>query len=85
MNSGLIALKELALLLKMSEATVNYYTNLGLFQTADRQGNKRLYDQVVTAARLDRIRDLRRQGYSLMLIQQKFLAESLPREEDNVR
>ena len=68
---GLIPAKILAKVLKVSAATVNYYTNLGLFQTRGRKGNVRLYDERETVGIFDQIQQLRREGYSLRLIQQR--------------
>lgn len=65
---GLSTIDEIAALSGLSKATVNYYTNLGLLRIADKQGNKRLYDAEEVRQRLEKIRDLRRSGYSLRLI-----------------
>lgn len=71
MGEGLISVKETAELLGISTATVNYYTNLGLLQSVEREGNRRLYNKQGIMLRFDTIRKLRKQGYSLALIQQK--------------
>jgi len=52
----------------LSYQTVNYYTNLGFLKVAESQGNKRLYDQREVERCLDRIRELKRNGYPLRLI-----------------
>jgi len=76
MGKGLISLKEVAELLNISVATVNYYTNLGLFRVADRKGNKRLYNKNNIISCFERIKELRKEGYSLSIIQQKLNSES---------
>ena len=71
MENNLLPLKEIARLLGLSSATANYYTNLGLFKITKRKGNCRLYDKSEILARFEKIKELRSQGYSLGLIQQK--------------
>ncbi|MFH1846793.1 MAG: helix-turn-helix domain-containing protein [Candidatus Omnitrophota bacterium] len=66
-----ISTKDLAKELRVSVATVNYYTNLGLFNIQERQGNRRLYDKMETLSVFEKIHHLRREGYSLRLIQRK--------------
>lgn len=71
MSSNLITPKEIAALLKISLPTVNYYTSLGLLRVGDRRGNMRLYDKETVLREFDKIKALRRQGYSLNLISKK--------------
>lgn len=71
MARNLISTKELAKELGISIASVNYYTNLGLFQIRDRKGNARLYDKEETIKMIEAIRKLRKEGYPLRLIQQR--------------
>jgi len=71
MGNGLMALKDVAKLLGVSKATVNYYTNLGLFHVVERKGNSRLYDKKDLLIRFEKIKQLRKQGYPLQLIHQK--------------
>lgn len=71
-QESLIPTKELARALGVSVATVNYYTNLGLFKISGRKGNVRLYDKRETAGIFEKIQQLRKEGYSLRLIQQRF-------------
>ena len=52
----------------VSVSTLNYYTNVGLLQVADRQGNRRLYREAQTLRQLDKIQRLRREGYPLRII-----------------
>ena len=72
---NLVSAKEIAKTLDMSVATVNYYTNLGLFTTTDRKGNVRLYNKRKTMEFFGKVRQLRKEGYSLLLIQKKFEKE----------
>ncbi len=69
----LLSIHEVARSFKISKATANYYTNLGLLRIADKQGNKRLYDLQETERTLGKIKSLRTQGYTLKLIQRTFL------------
>ncbi|MFH1753496.1 MAG: MerR family transcriptional regulator [Candidatus Omnitrophota bacterium] len=72
LQENLVPTQKLAKALGVSPATVNYYTNMGLFKIARRRGNIRLYDTRATTAIFDKIQLLRSEGYSLRLIQQKF-------------
>ncbi|UCD54878.1 MAG: MerR family transcriptional regulator [Candidatus Omnitrophota bacterium] len=67
----LLSPKELAKILRVSAATINYYTNMGLFKPTDRKGNLRLYNRRETVGIFEKIQQLRREGYSLRLIQQR--------------
>ncbi|MBN2483893.1 MAG: MerR family transcriptional regulator [Candidatus Omnitrophica bacterium] len=71
MDRRLVTTKELARGLAISVASVNYYTNLGLFDVEERQGNVRLYDLTDAKKRFRKIKDLRRSGYSLRIIQKE--------------
>ncbi|MFH0935366.1 MAG: MerR family transcriptional regulator [Candidatus Omnitrophota bacterium] len=71
MEKKLLTLKEIAVLMGLSVATANYYTNLGLFRIEKRRGNCRLYDKTDILQRFDKIKQLRSQGYSLGLIQRR--------------
>lgn len=71
MESNLATTKELVELLGISLASVNYYTNLGLFKIKDKKGNTRLYDKNEILRTFEMIRRLRKEGYSLRLIQQR--------------
>ncbi|MDP2940385.1 MAG: MerR family transcriptional regulator [Candidatus Omnitrophota bacterium] len=72
-DKNLISIEEVVRLFDISRSTVNYYSNLGLFQIADKKGNKRLYNKAKIERTLNKINSLRRQGYTLRLIQQSFL------------
>ncbi len=71
MSDNLVTLEELVKLLGVSSATVNYYTNLGLFKIRDRRGNRRLYEKNETRELHDQIRKMRKEGYSLRIIQER--------------
>ena len=70
-SENLITAEKLAKALGISVATINYYTNLGLFKVHDRKGNARLYDKREMMSVFEEIQQLRRDGYSLKLIHQK--------------
>ena len=71
MTETLVTTEELVKLLGVSSATVNYYTNLGLFKIKDRRGNRRLYEKNEIRELHDQIRKMRREGYSLRIIQER--------------
>ena len=71
MTETLVTSEELVKLLSISSATVNYYTNLGLFKVKDRRGNRRLYEKNEIKELHDQIRKMRREGYSLRIIQER--------------
>jgi len=71
MGNSRITTYQLAKLLGISVASVNYYTNLGLFKIKDRKGNARLYDRNAVSNTYKTIQRLRKEGYSLMLIKQR--------------
>lgn len=73
MEKTFLSIEEVAALLSVSPATVNYYTNTGLFRVNERKGNKRLYNKKEILMRFDKIRGLRKEGYSLALIREKHL------------
>ena len=64
----LIGIGDISKLYGLSKATINYYTNMGLLHIAEKQGNKRLYDDHAVRKRLEKIKEMRRSGYSLRLI-----------------
>ena len=71
MDDNLLTGQELAKSLGISPATVNYYTNLGLFKIEDRRGNVRLYQKNETKTLHEQIRLMRKKGYSLRIIQER--------------
>ncbi len=64
----LISSKELTEKYKISYQTLNFYTNLGLFAVQRRVGNKRFFDEEEVRSRLDRITQLKEDGYPLRMI-----------------
>lgn len=70
-RKALITIGEIAKLYGFSKATVNYYTNMGLLHIVEKQGNKRLYDDDEVRKRLEKIKEMRRSGYSLRLIRKQ--------------
>ena len=71
MTENLVTLEELVKLLGISSATVNYYTNLGFFKVKDRRGNRRLYEKNEIRELHEQIRKMRKEGYSLRIIQER--------------
>lgn len=71
MNDTLVTSQELVGLLGVSAATINYYTNLGLFRISDRRGNMRLYEKNEIKELHDQIRKMRKDGYTLRIIQER--------------
>ena len=70
--SKLVTIEELAKCCGLSKASVNYYTNIGLFSVSEKKGNKRLYDHDDVAKRIVKIREMMKIGYTLRLIQREF-------------
>ena len=52
----------------ISYQTLNYYTTLGFFEVRKRKGNGRLYNEEEFGNKLQRITELKDQGYPLRLI-----------------
>lgn len=71
-DSNLLTVDEISKLYNLSKPTINYYTNMGLLSIADKHGNKRLYNKAEVHKRLEKIREMRRSGYSLRLIRRQF-------------
>ncbi len=67
----MIAISDISRLYGLSKATINYYTNMGLLSVAEKQGNKRLYDEDDVRKRLEKIKEMRRSGYNLRLIRKQ--------------
>ena len=58
---------------RISYQTINHYTNFGLLSVALKKGNVRFYNPKLTKRRLNKIRELMRQGYSLQLIRKRLI------------
>ena len=70
MSGKFLSPKEITSLLGISMATVNYYTNIGLFRAEARKGNMRQYSKAGILKNFSEIKRLRQEGYSLKLISQ---------------
>ena len=57
----------------ISYQTVNHYTDLGLLPVLLKKGNARFYDKDAVKERLDKIKELMEEGYSLRLIRKKLI------------
>ena len=71
MEKNLVTSQELAKILSVSNATINYYTNMGLFNIKDRRGNVRLYERNETRELYEQIRKMRKEGYPLRIIHER--------------
>lgn len=67
-NKHLISAKEIALKYDISYPTINHYTNLGFLSVVKRKGNRRLYEEKEVLATLQKISQLKDEGYPLRLI-----------------
>ena len=76
-NQPLVTAKDIADSFHISVSLINFYTSLGLLEVFDRggRGNKRLYLLPSVEHRLQVIKEMKRRGFPLRLIQ-----ESLRRE-----
>ena len=72
-NSSLITSAELSASCGLTLSTIHYYTALGLLRVRERMGNKRAYDVREAKARLEEIRRMRQEGYSLAIIRQRLV------------
>lgn len=77
-NQQIVTAKEISDSFRISLSLINFYTNLGLLEIYDREGrgNKRFYLFSAVDHRLQVIREMKRRGFPLKLIQ-----ESLHREQ----
>lgn len=64
----LISSKEIVKKYNISYQTLNYYTNIGLLEVRKRKGNGRLYVEDEVERKLQKIEELKDQGYPLRLI-----------------
>ena len=67
-NEMLISSQEIVKKYNVSYQTLNYYTNLGLLPVKKRKGNGRLYNEEEIKKSLEKIAQLKDQGYPLRLI-----------------
>lgn len=66
-----ITAQEISNKFKLPYSTINHYTNLGLFSTFKKSGNKRIYNAREVHRRYQVISKLVCQGYPLNLIRKK--------------
>lgn len=66
-----LSAKEIAEKLSIPYSKINFYTTIGLFSIARKEGNKRFYDVTVTEKRFRTISELMNEGYPLGLIRKK--------------
>lgn len=64
----MISPQEIVKRYNISYQTLNYYTNIGLLEVKRRRGNGRLYNEQELERDLERITELKDQGYPLRLI-----------------
>mgnify|MGYP001557992576 CR=1 FL=1 len=60
--------QEISRRFNISYQTINYYTNLGLLVVRKKQRNSRLYDPREVRKAIDKVGEMKNQGYSLRLI-----------------
>ncbi len=70
-ENNLVGTKDICAKFNISYSTVNYYTNLGLLKVVRRKGNRRLYDSSEVEEKINKISQLRYEGYPLHLIYKK--------------
>ncbi|MCM8782731.1 MAG: helix-turn-helix domain-containing protein [Candidatus Omnitrophica bacterium] len=69
----MISAKEIANKYNVSYQTVNHYTDFGLLPVQTKIGNVRFYDKDMVEERINKIRELMGEGYSLRLIRKKLV------------
>ncbi|MBI4430416.1 MAG: MerR family transcriptional regulator [Candidatus Omnitrophica bacterium] len=70
-QNGCVSAKEIDAKLQIPYSKLNYYTTIGLFSVAHRNGNKRFYDITDTEKRFRSITEMMNEGYPLSLIRKK--------------
>jgi DNA-binding transcriptional MerR regulator len=68
-----ISAQEIVKKLGIKYHTLNYYTTIGLLPLSGKCGNRRMYDENETRARLSEITRLSQEGYPLNLIRKKLV------------
>jgi len=68
MEAKVISAKEMTEKYNLSYQTINYYTNLGLFDVITKKRNVRFYDEGQVKDRLVKIEQMKNAGFSLRLI-----------------
>ena len=74
MGKVYISAKEVVDKYGISYSSLNYYTNLGLFDVKKRSGNARLYDIEEVRAKRKKINELANMGYPLRIIRKMLKA-----------
>ncbi len=68
MENSYLSAKEVVERYGISYSSLNYYTNLGLFDVKKRSGNTRFYDAEEVRRSKDKINELINNGYPLRII-----------------
>lgn len=68
-----LSAQEISHRFKIPYSKINYYTYLGLFEIARKDGNKRFYDSAEIEERYQAILKLMNEGYPLALIRKKLI------------
>ncbi|MFH1269740.1 MAG: MerR family transcriptional regulator [Candidatus Omnitrophota bacterium] len=69
----LVSAKDIIRKYHITYQTVNHYTDFGLLPVSAKRGNVRFYDRALVGRRLQKIRDLAKEGYSLRLIRKRLV------------
>ncbi|MGE5197077.1 MAG: MerR family transcriptional regulator [Deltaproteobacteria bacterium] len=72
-SNGVISVKDIMRKYNVTYHAVNHYTDFGLLTPAFKKGTVRFYDEVQVRHRLNAVRKLASEGYSLRLIRKKLL------------
>lgn len=77
---ALISSRELTERHNISYQTLNFYTTLGLFEIEKRVGNRRFFDEETIRTRLERIFDLKDEGFPLRMIVRELQREYVQKD-----
>ncbi|MCM8795908.1 MAG: helix-turn-helix domain-containing protein [Candidatus Omnitrophica bacterium] len=72
-HNKMISVKQIMQKYNVTYQTVNHYTDFGLLPVTLKKGNMRFYDKDVVAKRMEKIRELREEGYTLRLVRKKLM------------
>ena len=67
-KKSMVTSQDIAVKFMLSYQTINHYTNLGILIVKGRKGNIRLYDEEEVRRNLQKLGDLKNEGYPLRLI-----------------
>jgi len=73
MANKFITAKEMANKYGLSYQIINRYSDAGLLSVVFKKGNIRFYDRRLAQKRMERITNLKKEGYSLTLIRKKLV------------